>query len=397
MRKISAHLILDGRGKSYAKGILSVEEDGTIADIQDTQGVLDESASVEFFSGIIVPGFVNAHCHLELSHLHRHYEEGSGFVSFIRQVTQNRYNDPEKIIQAAENADWMMHKNGIVAVGDVANETTVFGVKQKSDIDYYTFVEALGFVPDRAINAFERAKFGLQAAKELGLKAGIVPHAPYSISIPLFEAIAEEAVKSDSILTIHSQESKEEDELFISGTGGIAGHLRDNLSIDTSFFCPTSESAIRSTLELLPSTNNLLLVHNLHTTQADIDFITRVRKPENTWFVLCPGSNLFIQNKLPDVGLFRTNHLQICLGTDSLGSNHQLSILEEMKIVQTAFPGISLDELITWACFNGAAALKMSGSVGSIEIGKRPGLNLLQSLDIAEKRLQPGTRVKKLC
>ncbi len=390
-------MILDGRGKSYSKGILSVEEDGTIADILDTQGIMDESASVEFFSGIIVPGFVNAHCHLELSHLKSLYEAGTGFVSFIRQVTQARNNEPDVVIQAAEIADLLMYKNGIVAVGDIANETSVFGVKQRSQIDYYTFIEALGFVPERAENAFERARSGLVAAERLGLKAGIVPHAPYSISKPLFDAIAAEAIRNDSILSIHSQESKEEDELFRTGTGGIAGHLRDNLSIDTSSFSPTGESAIHSTLDLLPSEISLLLVHNLHTNQSDIDYITSIRKKDNTWFVLCPGSNLFIQNKLPDVELFRYNHLQICLGTDSLGSNRQLSILEEMKIIQSAYPALTLDELMVWASFNGAAALKMADRVGSIEVGKRPGLNLLTGVDMLEMKLQPGTRVRKLC
>lgn len=397
MRKISAHLILDGRGNSYTKGVLSVEEDGTIADIQETFGLLEESAGVEFYSGIIVPGFVNAHCHLELSHMHNLYEEGTGFVPFLAQVTRSRYSNQDKIVQAAEKADWQMRRNGIVAVGDIANDNSVFEVKTKSAIDYYTFVEALGFAPERAGKAFERAVAVLREAENLGLKAGIVPHAPYSISRPLFKAISAEATRNMSVLSIHSQESLDEDELYRTGTGGLPGHMRENLLIDTSFFSPTGKSAMKSTLEHLPVANNLLLVHNLYTKQSDLDYIANVRPINKTWFVLCPGSNLFIQNKLPDVELFRTNKLQICLGTDSLGSNHQLSILEEMKIIQSAYHGIGLDELINWASFNGAAALNLAERIGSIEVGKRPGLNLLTGVDIKEKRLMPGTRVKKLC
>jgi cytosine/adenosine deaminase-related metal-dependent hydrolase len=396
MRKISAHFILDGRGKSYNKGILTVDENGTIVDIHDTHGILNESAGVEFFSGILVPGFVNAHCHLELSHMKSRFDEGEGFVAFIKQVTQSRNNDPAKILLAAQNADLQMYKNGIVAVGDISNESSVFEVKYSSKINYYTFIEALGVVPDRAEMAFDHAKSALKAAEQMGLKAGIVPHAPYSISKPLFEAIAAEAVRNDSILSIHSQETTEEDELFRTGSGGIAGHLQDNLSIDTSFFCPTGESALYSTLRFLPSVNNLLLVHNLNTSQSDIDFIAKVRMLCKTWFVLCPASNLYIQNKLPDIGLLRENQLQICLGTDSLGSNHQLSILEEMRIIQSAYPDLPLSELITWATFNGATALKMADWAGSIEVGKRPGLNLLTGLNMNEKKLQSSTRVKKI-
>ena len=397
MRKISAHLILDGRGNQYNKGIVTLDEAGTILNIQDTGGNLQESAEIEFFSGILVPGFVNAHCHLELSHLHQTYPEGTGFVSFLKQVVKNRNNDPGVILAAAEKADWMMHKQGIVAVGDIANGTGAFEVKRNSGIDYYTFIEALGFSPSRAEKSFEWTLECLRVCRRLGLKAGIVPHAPYSVSEPLFHSIAAMALDSDSILSMHSQESEEEDELYCSGGGEMSRHLQENLQIDTSFFSPTGKSAIQSTLGYLPSRNNLLLVHNLFTKQADIDFIKKTRGLDNTWFVLCPGSNLFIHSRLPDLGLFRRNQLGICLGTDSLSSNHQLSILEEMKILQSGFPDLPLDELTTWATNNGAMALRIDDWAGTIEVGKRPGINLLTGVDLVGRRLLPASGVRKLC
>jgi len=396
MRKISAHLILDGKGKCYSKGILSLGQDGTVLDIEDTGGDLRESAEVEFFSGAIVPGFVNAHCHLELSHMVDSFQEGTGFMSFLRQVVTERENGPEKIRNEAEKADILMFKNGIVAVGDIANGISAFEVKKGSKIDYYTFIEALGFSPVRAEKAFEWAKNCLTTAENMGLKASIVPHAPYSVSVPLFNAIAAEAQSSDSILSIHSQECLEEDELYQTGRSSLSDHLRDNLSIDTSFFVPTGESALRSILKFLPPENHLLLIHNLHTSQSDLDFIGSLRSLGNTWFVLCPGSNHYIQRLLPDVMLLRKNNLQICLGTDSLVSNHQLSILEEMKILQRAFPELTMDELTTWATHNGATALKINDWAGSIEVGKRPGINLLTGLNLADKKLLPGTGVRKL-
>ena len=396
MRKISAHHILDGRGKSYSKGILTLDKDGTIVGIEDTGGALHETAEVEFYSGVIVPGFINAHCHLELSHMQNSFQQGKGFVNFLKQVVNERAGEPDSMISAAEKADILMYKNGIVAVGDIANGTSAFEVKNSSKIDYYTFVEALGFSPARAEKAFEWAKNCLEAANSLGLKASIVPHAPYSVSTLLFNAIAQEADSKNSILSIHSQESREEDELFTNGGGGLSAHLQDTLGIDTSFFVPTGESALRSILKFLPPGNNLLLVHNLHTKQSDLNFIDHVRTLSKTWFVLCPGSNLYIQKLLPDVRMFRDNKLQICLGTDSLASNHQLSILQEMIILQGAFPEVTMDELTTWATYNGAMALQMNDWAGSIEVGKRPGINLLTGLNLADKRLLPGTGVRKL-
>jgi len=397
MRKISAHQILDGRGNCYSKGILTLDSDGTILDIQDTKGNLHEAAGIEFYSGVIVPGFVNAHCHLELSHLHQIFPEGAGFVNFLKAVVEGKVNEPDNILLAAERADILMTKNGIVAVGDIANGYSAFDVKRKSRIDYFTFVETLGFSPGRAEKAMEWAGMCLKRALDLGLKASIVPHAPYSISGPLFKAVAAEALHTGLPLSIHSQESMEEDEMYQSGTGEMFHHLRNNLFIDTAFFQPTGKSALRSTLEYMPLQNNLLLVHNLYTKQDDLDYISSVRGLGNTWFVLCPGSNLYIQNRLPDIDLFRKNNLRICLGTDSLASNHQLSIVEEMKIIQAAYPYITLGELAGWASFNGANALGIDSWAGSIEVGKRPGIILLKGLDLSEGRLLPGTSVKRLC
>ena len=397
MRKISAHLILDGLGNCYPKGIVTLDSDGTILCIEDTNGILHESAEVEFFSGILVPGFVNAHCHLELSHMHNTFPEAAGFVPFLKKVVETRVSDPETIAEAAEKADVLMYKNGIVAVGDIANGPTAFEAKKYSKIHYFTFLETLGFNPERAGKAFSWAENCLKQAESMGLKGSIVPHAPYSVSIQLFNAVATEAIRSGLPLSIHSQESLAEDDLYRSGSGEMVVHLRDNLGINPCFFNPTGESALRSTLKLLPTKNGLLLVHNVYTTQSDLDYIASVRELGNTWFVLCPGSNLYIQSQLPDIELLRKNSLQICLGTDSLASNHQLSILEEMKIIQQASPSITLDELLGWGSINGANALGISDWAGSIEVGKRPGINLLTNVDLPERKLFPATRVKKIC
>jgi len=397
MRKISAHFILDGKGKCYSKGILTLDEKGTILDIEDTHGNLQESARTEFYNGLIVPGFVNAHCHLELSHMYHTFKEHTGLVPFLKSVVENREDEPDKIIASAKKADLMMSENGIIAVGDIANGPVAFELKVNSGIFYLTFVEALGFSPSSAEKAFEWANSSADRGRELGISVSIVPHSPYSVSMPLFGLIAAEAKMTGFPLSIHSQESIAEDDLYQSCSGELLSHLQDNLAIDTTFFHPTGENALRSTLGLLPSQNNLLLVHNTFTQQTDINYIREIRGLNNTWFVLCPGSNLYLQNRLPDFNLFRRNNLQICLGTDSLASNHHLSILEEMKIIQAADPSITLEEMTAWASYNGANALGIGDWAGSIEVGKHPGINLLTGLDLSGKRLLAKTRVKKLC
>ncbi len=396
MRKLSAHYIITGTGAVLVKGIITLSDDGTVVDIIDTKGELDEMANVEFYSGILIPGFVNAHCHLELSHLHTIFPEKTGLPGFLKNVVEHRNIEDERVIEAAQKADFEMWKNGIVAVGDISNTNTTFPLKSKSKIAYHTFIEALGFSPLRAEKAFAWAKYCFEEAQSLGLCVSVVPHAPYSISKELFGKIAEFAVIQQSILSMHNQESSDEDDLYLSGEGEIIRHLTENLALDLSFFKPSGKTALESVIDCLPKENKLLLVHNIRTGQKDIDLVAKTRSLNKTWFVLCPGSNLYIEDRLPDIELLRQNKLQICIGTDSLSSNHQLSMLAEMKTIQTNFPAIPLDEIVTWATSNGAEALEINDWAGTIEPGKKPGINLITSMDLQHLQLLPQSKVKRL-
>ena len=396
MRKLSAHYIITGTGTVLVKGIIILSDDGIVVDVIDTKGELDEMANVEFYSGVLIPGFVNAHCHLELSHLLNVFPEKTGLPGFLKNVVENRNIEDERVIEYAQKADFEMWKNGIVAVGDISNTNTTFQLKSKSKIAYHTFIEALGFSPHRAEKAFAWAKYCYEEAQSRGLKVSVVPHAPYSISKELFVQIAKFAVNQQSILSMHNQESSDEDDLYFSGDGEIVRHLTENLAIDLSAFEPTGKSALESVIHWLPKENKLLLVHNIRTSQKDIDLVAKTRSLNKTWFVLCPDSNLYIEDRLPDIELFRKNKLQICIGTDSLSSNRQLSMLEEMKTIQTHFPEIPLVEIVTWATRNGAEALEMNNWAGTIEPGKKSGINLISGMDLQHLQLLPHSKVKRL-
>lgn len=396
MRKLSAHYIITGTGAVLVKGIIILTDEGVVTEIIDTKGELDEKAGVEFYSGVLVPGFVNAHCHLELSHLRDIFPEKTGLPGFLKNVIQHRNLEENKVVEEAQKADFELWKNGVVAVGDISNTDLTFQLKSKSKIVYHTFIEALGFSPHRAERAFGWAKYCSEEAHSLGLPASIVPHAPYSISKELFKLISEFAKSQNSILSMHSQECSEEDALYRTGDGEMMRHLTENLALDLSSFKPTGKSALESVINWLPQNNKLLLVHNIRTSQKDIDLIRKTRPIQKTWFVLCPNSNLYIQDRLPDIELLRENKLQICVGTDSLSSNHQLSILGEMKIIQSHFPEIPFSEIVLWATHNGAQALEMSNWAGTIEIGKKPGINLLTGMDLQHLWLQPQSKVKRL-
>ena len=105
MKKISAQYIFTNAGKPLKRGIIKTDDNGVILEVEDTGGLNEERRSVEFYNGVIVPGFVNCHCHLELSHLRGLAKKGSGLSEFIHQVRSTRDQDSDSIQKAAEKAD----------------------------------------------------------------------------------------------------------------------------------------------------------------------------------------------------------------------------------------------------------------------------------------------------
>jgi cytosine/adenosine deaminase-related metal-dependent hydrolase len=396
VRKISATYIFPGNKSPLKNGILVYDDDGKILDLINTDGHIKEEAGLEHYSGILIPGFVNAHCHLELSHLKGKVDEKKGLGEFIGGVNKLRNRGEENVEAAIKKADRQLSAEGIVAVGDVSNALLSLETKRKSRIYYHTFAEAFGFYPARADRAFDFACFTEKMFHENQLAASVVPHSAYSVSAPLFKRITNKAVTQKSLLSIHNQESEAEQQFLRNGTGPIAHHFQNNLGLDISHWKPTIKNSLAVALNYLPADNQLLLVHNIFTTENDIEKLKSLRNPENTFLVLCPNSNLYIENRLPDVPLFRKRHMNICLGTDSLASNHKLSVLNEMITVQQYSPEIRLEELILWATFNGARALQIENRFGSFETGKNPGVNLITGADLRNLKLTSKCKVKKL-
>jgi len=395
-RKISASYVFTLSGKPLKNGIVVANSEGTIVDIIDTKGDLVESEGVEHYSGILCPGFINAHCHLELSHLKGKIARELHLPGFLHQILLTRNADEDFQEMAARQADRYMWKSGIVAVGDISNSSFTLGIKEESQVYYHTFIECFGFLPERAPRAMEYAEFVSRLYEASKLTATIVPHSPYSVSDDLFDLIADDAGKKNSILSIHHQESAEEDKMFADKSGDLLAHYRDNLKLDTGFWKPTGKSSTSKILEKIPYENQLLLVHNTFLGENDLKLISEKRSPQITYLVTCPNANLYIENRLPDYELLADSGFPVCIGTDSLASNHTLSVLEEMKVISENTPAITLNSLLEWACLNGARALGIDNWAGSFEIGKKPGMNLIEGIDFKAMKLTSNPKVKKI-
>lgn len=387
MRKIAAHYIFPINSEPIKNGILHVDNAGVIVKIEHGGTVLKETASTEFYNGIIIPGFVNAHCHLELSHLKNKLKKHQGIPNFIEQISKAKRtffpNEKDIIV-----ADKLMQQSGTVLVGDISNTDATLSVKRKSAIDYHTFVEVYGLDADKADEIYANA----EELKNLFRNASIVPHASYSLSKELLNKIKLNHPKG-SLYTIHNQESSFEDEMFLTATGLLYDKLMHFIGRVPNFI-PTNKSALASLIDYFPEDANLLCVHNTYTSKDDLMMLRNRFGSVST--VLCPKSNLYIENQLPDIQVFMDSGLNICIGTDSLATNNTLSILEELKVISAHFPHIPLDKLLEYGTINGAKALNKETKFGTLEVGKAPGINLLTNLDLRNLKLTRRTKVKVL-
>lgn len=204
------------------------------------------------------------------------------------------------------------------------------------------------------------------------IQISIVPHAPYSVSENLWALLAPSF--QHKTISIHNQETKDEDELFKSGTGDFI-RMYEMMKMDNRFYKPYGKSSVQAYLHHFAKAQNVILVHNTFTGEDDIAYVNQ--QEQNYFFCLCPQANRYIENALPPVNLLKKSNCRIVLGTDSLASNHALNLLDEMRLLQQNFLNITLAELLHWATFNGATALQMSNTLGSFEKGKRPGINLI--------------------
>ena len=394
MRKISANYIYSAQTGFMKNAILTLNDDEKVVELKENKHPNREEAGTEFYNGIICPGFINAHCHLELSHMQNQIPEGQGLDNFIFSVVTSRKSDKVEIDRAIEKADEEMRREGVVAVGDISNKEDSFKVKSQSSIFYHSFLEIFNMVNSEADETFNNGMKLLNKAKnDYKISASLVPHAPYSVSEKLFELFRINQNSQENRLSVHSQETKFENEFIHDGKGRFH-ELFTKLGMEKGDSKPRKMNSLKYLSLSIPEKAPLLLVHNVYTTKQDIEEGEIDLK--KTWFCLCPNSNHYISRKNPGIFLINNYPDKVCLGTDSLASNHRLSILEEMKTLQFEHGEIPLNLLLQFATLNGSKALNLENRLGSFEKGKKPGVVLIESVDLQNLMLKRDSCVRVL-
>lgn len=356
-------------GEPLQHAFVEVEEDGTVV----RTGQCPATEKVE--EGILCPGFVNAHCHVELSYMKGLFRKGTGMAGFIDQINELRdtssYEDKVAALKKEMDGLWAQ---GVQAMADISNCADSFPVKASHPLYTRTFLEVFGAQPEECDQVMAGVCQLQEQARSLGLDAAPTPHSCYTMS-PALVSASSAAGLEDGFLSFHSEESDEEEQMMMYGSGPMwDNRVRNGIPTPPV----TGTSSLEYFLERLraaglpqPVQGHVLLVHECCLTA---DGAAAARKAlAQPFLAVCPLSNLFIHNMLPPIPVMRESGIPICIGTDSLSSNDQLNMLAEIECLRNAFD-LPLQELLTWACLNGARFLGKEDVMGTLEPGKKPGV-----------------------
>ena len=372
-KKLNAtHFFYENQLRESVDKVLIFNEKDEFIEFVDIKEAGDD---IQYFEGILSPGFVNAHCHLELSHMKGMIPAHTGLQEFVKQIVALRQVAPEVIQEAIVNAEAEMMANGIVAVGDISNTLDTLTQKAKHNLAYYSFVELYDLDPSRAADKIEA---GLEIQKQFQencVRASLVPHAPYSVTNDLWNLLS--AHFGIHTISLHNQETPDENDFFKTKTGSFLG-MYERTKVNLDFFEATGLSALQSVLPVFKKAHHGILVHNSFTSVEDIQAVHAAM--DKAFWCLCPNANQYIEQTMPPVELLRSEKAKMVIGTDSYASNWSLNILDELKTIQQYHPQIPLAEMLGWATINGAEALQMDKHLGSFEKGKQPGVVLIKGV-----------------
>ena len=369
MKRFTAEYVYTLSGEPLRHAFVEVEEDGTIV----RTGVCPPGEPVD--DGILCPGFVNAHCHVELSYMKGLFRKGTGMAGFIDQINALRDTSSlEDKVAALKEAMDGMWAQGVQAMADISNCDDSFAVKAGHPMYTRTFLEVFGAVPEECDAVMEGVRALQEKARSFGLDAAPTPHSCYTTSPQLISASSAAGLEDGSI-SFHSEESEEEEEMMKKGSGPMWDNRVAN-GIPTPPV--TGTSSLEYFLERLkaiglaqPIGGHVLLVHECCLTPEGAAAARKVLA--QPFLAVCPLSNLFIHNTLPPIPVMRESGIPICVGTDSLSSNDDLNMLAELECLEKAFD-VPMQELLTWACLNGARFLGKEDVMGTLEPGKKPGV-----------------------
>jgi len=381
MQIYAATYLLPISSPPIAGGAIAVEN-GLITAVGTVAGLrAATNAPVTDFPGcVIVPGLVNAHTHLELTHfpawkVSRELDYlPKTYVQWIQQVVKiKRALHPGELEHSVREGVRMCIESGTTAVGDILSDFSVAPFLTASPLSGRLFLEAIGHDPMQCDTLLRKIEQTLPGIKDQ-FQPGISPHTPHTVSAQLFKGVQELSHRLGIPKAVHLSETVEEAAFMHDTTGAIAEILYPMAHWEQYLPHPMRTTSTRYLDQLGVLDGATLAIHAVHVTPADVAIL----KERGVSVVLCPRSNQRLFVGCAPHHLLKTAGIPLALGTDSLASNDSLSLWDEIRYLKETAPDtFSAEELIFMATLGGARALGIEASAGTFEPGKRADFQVL--------------------
>jgi len=339
-------------------------EGGLVKEIRPTQSPADPSC-LDLSDHLLLPGFVNAHCHLSLSALRGKVPKCETFTDWVRALLKENFQLPGKDrVQALQLGAKEMLKSGVTTLADTLSDMELLPQYQRLPFRQIVFLEVLGFKSRDAKETLEQVASVFKSHNANGplLQLGLAPHAPYSVSPALFQGLKKLAARTNCLSSCHLAEFPEEVRFLQEGGGELQELLAERDAFDEDWN-PPGKSPVRY-LDDLGVLDSMIAVHLNH-----IDDDLEILQSRNARAVFCPASTRwFDRTQFMPVRELLNRNIPVGLGTDSLASNNALNFLNELKIANAMLKDVSRAKILTMATLGGAEVLDLP--VGKLAPGR---------------------------
>jgi aminodeoxyfutalosine deaminase len=358
------------------RGIVTLTSDKIIAVGENQSG----KPPVDLGDVALLPRLVNAHTHLEFSLLDKPLgEPGMPFPDWIARVIEYRKVQAKTLMvetdgfqrfrrKAAERGLSELRDGATVAVGDIATPGWPRECFPAPGVSAVIFLELLGLDSQRQMAMLSMAESFVEDLQATGPKVqpGISPHAPYTVTPELVQRVAELSAKERFPVAMHLAESREELELLASHGGKLVEMLKGvNAWNPAAIPCGITP---RHYLELLARAHHALVIHGNYLVADDWKFLAARR--ERMSVIYCPRTHAYFGHEAYPLTAMLAAGVRVAVGTDSLASNPDLSLLAELRHIAKTHGGVSPATILRMATLDGATALGLGERLGSITAGK---------------------------
>ncbi len=321
--------------------------------------------TIDLGNSAIIPGLINAHTHLELTHLYNCISYNGDFTDWVRQIiiAKEPWTEHEYVSSIQDGITQSLEA-GTTTIADTNRNGLALDELKKSKIRKVLFYELIDFNPHSAENTIENYKAEInRIGNDKLLSVGIYPHSPYTVSKELYKRCKRVSEELGIHFATHASETNDEIEFLTRGTGRIMSLLKYRDMLNNWKYPGLRPIEYLNNMGILK--NECILVHCNYITEEEIEDISR----SGSSIVFCPRSHKFFGHKNHPFRKFIDLGVNVTLGTDSLASNNSLSILDEMKYLYEQHKEVRPQDILYMGTVAGAIAFRMKDKIGRLKSG----------------------------